>query len=119
MKTTAILFGALVLGFLGGIAGYRVSAWQTMSDELASSRRAHSFELLDRAGQVVSVWTTDQWGRPILVFNDAKWEGRIMIGPLDQANTDVVTNQPPNANATWGILVTAPSHAAHAALEIG
>jgi hypothetical protein len=115
MKTAAIWFGALILGFLGGIAGHRFSIWQTMP-ELTSPRRAHSFELLDRAGDVVSVWTTDPWGRPILKFGDAKWEARILIGPLNQADVDVIPKEPPDPNAAWGVLVRAPGDAAHAAL---
>jgi len=116
MKTPAIWFGALILGFIGGIAGHRFSNWQTMRTELTFSTRAHSFELLDPAGRVVSVWTTDRWGRPFLGFSDAKWEGRIVIGPIDQVDTDVVVNEPPDSNAAWGIRVTAPGQVAHAAL---
>lgn len=116
MKTSAILVGALVFGFLGGIAGNRFSQ-QTMPTELTYSTRAHTFELLDPSGRVVSVWTTDQWGRPSLGFSDAKWEGRIVIGPIDQS--DVVTKERPNLNSAWGISVTAPGHVAHAALGTG
>jgi hypothetical protein len=115
MKTAAILFGALILGFIGGIAGHRFSNWQTMPTELTSPSKAHSFELLDPSGRVVSVWTTDGWGRPFLALGDAKREGRIVVGPIDDA--DVVTNEPPDSDA-WGIKVRAPGHAAQAALGI-
>jgi hypothetical protein len=113
MKASATLLGALILGFLGGIAGHRFST-QRMNAELSPSTRAHTFELLDSSGRVASLWTTDEWGRPFLVFNDAKWEGRIVIGPISQS--DVVTSGPPDANSAWGISVTAPSHAARAVL---
>ena len=114
MRTAAIWIGALILGFLGGIAGQRVSNRHAMNTDLTFSARAHTFELVDRSGRVVSVWTTDQWGRPFIGLSDAKWEGRIVIGPIDQS--DAITNEPPDANAAWGISVTAPAHAAHAAL---
>src|SRR5512133_1870042 len=117
VRTIAIWTGALVLGFLGGITGQRVSNRQTMNTDLTSSARAHTFELVDRSGRVVSVWTTDSWGRPLIAFSDAKWEGRIVIGPIDQS--DVVSTQPPDPNAAWGISVTAPAHAAHAVLGAG
>lgn len=114
MKTSATLLGALLLGFIGGIAGQRFSNRQQMSTDLTSSTRAHTFELTDRSGRVVSVWTTDHWGRPFIGLSDAKWEGRIVIGPIDQP--DVISNEPPDPSAAWGISVTAPAHAAHAAL---
>jgi hypothetical protein len=75
VKTAAIWFCALILGFIGGVAGHRFSNWKTMPSGLTSATRAHTFELLDPSGQVVSVWTTDRWGRPYLGFSDAKWEG--------------------------------------------
>jgi len=50
----------------------------------------------------------------MMTFNDAKWEGRIVIGPIIQS--DVVTSQPPDPNSAWGISVTAPNHAAQAVL---
>jgi hypothetical protein len=116
MKTIAMFVGALIVGFLGGIAGNRFSQ-QTMSTEVTPSTRARTFELLDSSGRVVSVWTTDRWGRPLLGFSDAKWEGRIVIGPIDQS--DVATNEPPDPNSAWGISVTAPGHVAHAVLGTG
>jgi hypothetical protein len=116
MKTIAILVGALILGFLGGIAGNRFSQ-KGMPTEFMSSTRAQKFELLAPSGRVVSVWTTDQWGRPYLGLGDAKWEGRIVIGPIEQS--DVATNEPPDPNSAWGIAVTAPGHVAHAVLGTG
>src|SRR5215467_2123427 len=112
MKTFAILMAALIFGFLGGIVSSRFSQ-QTLPTELTFSTRAHTFELLNSSGRVVSVWTTDPWGRPFLGFSDAKWEGRIVIGPIDQE--DVLTKEPPDSDA-WGISVTTPGHVAHAAL---
>lgn len=114
MKTSATWLGALILGFIGGIAGQRFGKLQTISTEVTFSTKAHRFDLVDRSGRVVSTWTTDQWGRPLLQFSDAKWEGRIVIGPIEQA--DVSTNAPPDSNAAWGISVTAPGHVAHAEL---
>lgn len=114
MKTVATWLGALIFGFIGGMAAQRFSNWQTMSTKLTFSTKAHTFELVDRSGRVVSQWTTDQWGRPLLQFSDAKREGRIVIGPLEQA--DMVTNVPPDPNGAWGIKITAPGHVAHAAL---
>jgi len=116
MKTFAILMAALIFGFLGGIVSSRFSQ-QTLPTELTFSTRAHTFELLNSSGRVVSVWTTDRWGRPFLGFSDAKWEGRIVIGPIEQS--DYVTNEPPNPNSAWGISVTAPGHVAHAVLGTG
>lgn len=117
MKTIAAWLGALVLGFMGGIAGHRFSEAQMMRTELTYSTRAHTFELLDTSGRVVSVWTTDQWGRPSIGFGDSKWEGRVVVGSIEQS--DVVENKPPDSNTEWGIRVTAPSHAAHAILATG
>jgi hypothetical protein len=113
MKMIAIWLGALALGFIGGIAGHRFSIWQTMSSELTPPTKAHSFELLDPSGKVVSVGTTDPWGRPVLAFSDAKMEGRIVIGPINE--TDVTTKAPPDSDA-WGVRVIAPGHAARAAV---
>jgi hypothetical protein len=95
------------------MAGQRVSNRKAMNG-LTFSARAHTFELVDRSGRVVSVWTTDSWGRPFIGLSDANWEGRVVIGPID--HSDVITKKPPDANAAWGISVTAPAHAAHAAL---
>jgi len=47
-------------------------------------------------------------------MSDAKWEGRIVVGPIEQS--DVLSNEPPDINAAWSISVTAPGHVAHAAL---
>jgi hypothetical protein len=58
------------------------------------------------------MWTTDQWGRPLLAMNDEKWEGRIMIGPLFPS--DVANER--NPTDTWGVTVEAPGHAARATL---
>jgi hypothetical protein len=117
MKTVSIWFGAMFFGFIGGIAGARFNNRHTISAELLSPTRGHQFELLDSSDRVASVWTTDQWGRPLLTFNDAKWEGRIVIGPISQ--TDMPTDKSPDSNDVWGISVTAPQHAAHATLGTG
>jgi hypothetical protein len=112
VKTAAIWIGALILGFIGGVAGQRLGHLQEMNTTPTFSTRARTFELVGRSGRVVSVWTTDQWGRPFIGFSDANWEGRIVIGPIEQSDD----NQPPDVNAPWGISVTAPKRAAHAAL---
>jgi hypothetical protein len=117
MRTIAIWLGALVFGFIGGIAGQRVVTRQIMNTEITSSARAHTFELVDSSGRVVSTWTTDHWGRPFIGFSDAKWEGRVIVGHIDQSDTS--PTEPPNPNAPWGIKVTAPSNAAHAVLGTG
>lgn len=117
MKTASIWLGALILGFIGGIAGAKFRDWQRIPVELTSVARTHKFELLDPSGRVVSIWTTDQAGRPFLAFSDAKWEGRIRIGPIEQA--DMATDKASDSKNTWGISVTAPEHAAHATLGTG
>lgn len=109
MKIAATWAGALLLGFIGGLAGQRLST-QPLPPALASSHRAAEFELTDRSGRVVSVWTTDQWGRPYLGMSDAKWEGRVIIGPI--LASDVVDERP--KWDAWGIEVTAPGRTAHA-----
>jgi hypothetical protein len=113
LRTIATLFASFILGFLGGIAGHRFST-QRLNAQMPPATKAHTFELLDSSGRVASIWTTDEWGRPVLVFNEAKWEGRIVIGPINES--DVVTSEPPDANSAWGISVTAPGRAAHAVL---
>ena len=117
MKAIAVWLVALILGFIGGIAGHRFSEAQMMRTELTYSTRARTFELLDISGRVVSVWTTDQWGRPFIGFGDPKWEGRVVVGSIEQS--DFVRNEPPDSNSECGIRVTAPSHAAHAILGTG
>lgn len=114
VRTIAIWVGALIFGFIAGVAGQRVVTRQTMNADITSSARAHTFELLDSSGRVVSIWTTDHWGRPFIGFSDSKWEGRVIVGNIDQS--DSPTTKPPDPNAPWGIRVTAPAHAAHAAL---
>ena len=110
MKPTITWIGALLLGFTGGILGVKVSAPKTI--DLPGATRAQQFELLDRSGQVVSAWTTDRFGRPLLAMNDKGWEGRIIIGPLFPSDVDNGRN-PTDA---WGITVDAPSRAARATL---
>lgn len=114
MKTASIWLGALIFGFIGGIAGARFNNRQTKPTELTSPTKGHRFELLDSTGHVASIWTTDQWGRPLLAFNDSKGEGRILIGPISQE--DMPTYKSPDPHDAWGINVTAPEHDAHAAL---
>ena len=80
VNLTITWIGALLLGFLGGILGVKLSAPKAI--DLPGATRAQEFELLDRSGNVASVWTTDRFGRPILAMNDKGWEGRIIIGPL-------------------------------------
>ena len=117
LKILAIWVGSLAFGFVGGIVGQRFSGRQTLPANGPISTKAHSFELVDTAGRVVSVWRTDQWGRPFLGFSDAKWEGRIVIGPIDES--DVMGAEPRDPNAPWGISVTAPGRTAYAALGTG
>ena len=117
VKIAAIWTGALILGFLGGTLGQWLTGGRTVFINQALSTKAHIFELVDRSGRVVSVWTTDQWGRPFLGFSDATWEGRIVIGPIE--HSDVISNKPPDVNAAWGISVTAPRYAAHVAFGTG
>jgi len=74
MKTPAIWFGALILGFIGGIAGHRFSNWQTMRTELTFSTRAHSFELLDPAGRVVYLYGQPTDG------DDPSWDSAMRNG---------------------------------------
>lgn len=114
MKTASIWLGALIFGFIGGIAGARFNNRQTKPTELTSPTRGHQFELLDSTGHVASIWTTDQRGRPFLAFNDAKGEGRIVIGPISQE--DVASDRSPDSHDAWGINVTAPEQAARATL---
>lgn len=107
--------GALVFGFLGGTLGQRLIGHPTTSPELTSASRARRFELVDPSGRIVSIWTMDSAGRPYLAMNDRRWEGRVVIGPIE--GFDVVGNEPPPENlAAWGIRVTAPGHAALAAV---
>jgi hypothetical protein len=112
MKTVGILLGALILGFLGGIAGYRFGSWRAVRTESTSSTRAQRFELTDASGRVVSVWTVDQWGRPFLAMS-GKWEARVFIGPLEFS--DVVSNKP-NETDAWGIRVLGADHSVSALL---
>jgi hypothetical protein len=84
-----------------------------MPGALTSPAIAPRFELLDSSGRVISIWTTDQHGRPFLALSDAKWEGSIRIGPIEQGN--LATGSPSERDA-WGIDVTAPEHAANATL---
>ena len=113
VKTLVIWVGALVFGFFGGVIGQRLSNGSSASTGLASTTKAHAYELVDRSGLTVSIWTVDTWGRPYLGMSDAKWEGRIVIGPIE--GSDVVSNEPPEWDA-WGIEVTAPGRTAHAVL---
>jgi hypothetical protein len=110
VKLSITWIGALLFGFLGGILGVKFSAPKTT--DLPGATRAQEFELLDRSGHVVSVWTTDRFGRPLLAMNDKGWEGRIIIGPLFPPDVDNESNP----TDPWGITVEAPSHAARATL---
>jgi hypothetical protein len=110
VKLTIMWIGALLFGFLGGLLGEKFSA--PKAADLPGATRAQGFELLDRSGNVVSVWRTDQWGRPLLAFGDKAWEGRIVIGPLFPS--DIANER--NPTDTWGVTVEAPSHAARATL---
>ena len=107
-----IWIGAFLFGVAGGVLGQRFSA-PTSLPESVLAQRARKFELTDASGRVVSLWTVDQWGRPFLGMSDAKWEGRIIIGPI--LAPDFVGKGPPEPDA-WGIEVTAPGHIAHAVL---
>ena len=110
LKTLAIWIGALLLGFFGGLVGQRFSSCKSVAS-ITSSQRAGKFELTDASGRVVSVWTVDRWGRPYLGMNDAKWEGRVIIGPI--LAPDAIGNEPPESDS-WGIEMTAPGRTAHA-----
>lgn len=116
VKTAAIWIGAMLFGFIGGLAGQKFSTPKFSNPRPAASDsaplRSHTFELTDPSGRVVSLWTTDKWGRPFIGLSDAKWEGRIVIGPLYESDFD--NGEPPDPNAAWGIRVTAPGHAAYA-----
>ena len=112
MKILIIWIGAFLCGVAGGVLGQRLGAPTTVPEALPA-HRAGRFELTDATGRVVSVWTVDQWGRPFLGMNDAKWEGRIILGPI--LGPDVVGKEPPEWDA-WGIEVTAPGRTAHAVL---
>ena len=112
LKTVMIWIGALLFGTAGGVLGQRFSV-PTSVPEAVPAHRAGKFELTDASGRVVSVWTVDRWGRPFLGMGDAKWEGRIIIGPI--LAEDVAGKEPPESDA-WGVEVTAPGRTAHAVL---
>jgi len=107
-----IWIGALLFGAIGGILGQRFSVPKSLP-EAVPAHRAGKFELTDASGRVVSVWTVDQWGRPFLGMSDAKWEGRIIVGPILAPH--VLGKEPPESDA-WGVEVTAPGRTAHAML---
>ncbi len=112
LKTLTMWIGALLFGAVGGILGQRFSAPKSLPEAVPAHRGA-KFELTDASGRVVSVWAVDQWGRPYLGMSDAKWEGRIIIGPI--LRPDIVGKEPPESDA-WGVEITAPGRTAHAVL---
>jgi hypothetical protein len=58
---------ALVAGFIGGIAG-TLAVLHHDKAVPQESLRAREFELVDEAGQVVSIWGIDQYHNPLLAF---------------------------------------------------
>jgi len=112
LKTLTIWVGAFVFGLAGGVLGQKLSN-PAPAVEGVSAHRAAKFELTDTSGRVVSVWTVDKWGRPFLGMSDAKWEGRVIIGPIFRSDEE--ESKPPESDA-WGIEVTAAGRTASAAI---
>jgi hypothetical protein len=66
MKTILLIAGALIAGFVGGMAGSRAIS---SSDQIPKQVvRARSFELVNEAGQVISYWGIDKGGNLVLTF---------------------------------------------------
>ncbi|MCC6368879.1 MAG: hypothetical protein IT165_35605 [Bryobacterales bacterium] len=58
MKHIVSIAAALVAGFAGGLAGTRFA--RSIDQDMRPVIRARSFELVDEAGQVISLWGVDQ-----------------------------------------------------------
>jgi|SRR5215470_7515962 len=68
MKTILVLTAALFTGLVGGMAGTLVVIHHDKSNSIPETVRAYRFELIDRAGQIVSQWGIDQHENPLLAF---------------------------------------------------
>src|SRR5579872_7101130 len=66
MKHFVVIALALFAGFIGGILGTRISQpTQPTVDQIV---RAHSFELVNAAGETISFWGVDQGNNIVLAF---------------------------------------------------
>ncbi len=65
MKSILTVAAALIAGFIGGLIGTRLSGAR---DQVIA--RAHSFELLDESGEVISFWGVDSGHNAVLAFGN-------------------------------------------------
>jgi hypothetical protein len=96
MKQTTVIVAAFAAGLLGGIVGALVtrSTSQSHPDQVV---RAHSFELLDENGKVISFWGIDKTQYAVLAFA-SRW-------PKDYENHPIgPLTDPDNQRAAFGII---------------
>lgn len=67
MKQTVLVAAALLAGFIGGVLGSRVTR-AGEENQPARVLRARSFELVDEAGKVISIWGVNKHGHTLLAF---------------------------------------------------
>ncbi len=70
MKQVLLIVVAASVGFAGGIVGARMFPSQT-GQTPARVLRAHSFELVNDSGQVVSFWGIDKGKQVVLAFGNS------------------------------------------------
>ena len=71
MKHTLVIVAALLAGFLGGVFGARLTHARDES-RTPLVVRAHSFELVDKDGKVISFWGVDSAKETVLAFR-SQW----------------------------------------------